>query len=512
MDEELKSLNENHVFGPPMTSLPRGQKGISSKWVYVIKRDERGKLLRYKSRLVARGFTQREGIDYTRTFAPVMKQSLLRAVLAEANNENWDIEQIDIKTAFLYGELDETIYLKLPDGTFHLLQRAIYGLKQAGRQWYSRFNSSLERFGLKRLHGDPCCYHMNKGNDILIAMIHVDDVIITGSRPETIRIFKKALRDEYRMTDMGPIKHCLGWEITRDREQRILTISQMQYIEELLRTYGVKSHKTKSCPASSALTLRPLEKTSPRIDRPYLELLGAVLYIANSTRPDLAYSVSELSRYSSHPGRNHWNELKRILYYLNETKEHGLVYKGKKSPVIIGFVDASYARCPITRKSRHGAVLLHSGGAVDWRSQMQKIVATSSMEAEYVGLCTAVKMACWLQSCMHELQLSRQSKITIGMDNQSAIIFAEEQIVQDRSKHIDIKFHYTREQIINGLIGLQYVPTNKLPADMLTKPLPGTSIRIFRKELGIHPILRPSVQASLPGHVGSQPLLDSGLV
>ena len=248
-----------------------------------------------------------------------------------------------------------------------------------------------------------------------------------------------------------------------------------------------------------------MAKSEERIDRPYLELLGAVLYISNSTRPDISYAVSELSRYSSHPSRIHWDELKRILYYLNETKDHGIMYKGSHSPEIHGFVDASYARCPVTRRSRHGAILLHSGGAVDWRSKMQTVVATSSMEAEYIGLCAAVKMSRWLHSCLTELKLSRQKKIILGMDNQSAIIFGEEQIVQDRSKHIDIQFHYTREQVEKGFIGLKYVPTHRLPADMLTKPLPKTPTRIFRKEIGIHPILRHQAKVSLPGRVGVQP-------
>ena len=433
-----------------------------------------------------------------------MKQSLLRTVLAEACHADWNIHQIDIKTAFLYGKLDETIYLKLPDGTFHHLQRAIYGLKQAGRQWYARFHKSLESFGLTRLKGDPCCYHMKTSTDTLIVMIHVDDAIITGSSPKMINSLKVSLRAEYRLTDLGPIKHCLGWEITRDRPNRTLCIGQRQYITDLLRTYNVQKEKFKSCPASN-ITLIPLDKSEERIDRPYLELLGAVLYIANCTRPDISYAVSELSRYSSHPGRIHWDELMRILYYLNETKDHGIVYKGSLSPEISGFVDASYARCPITRRSRHGAILLHSGGAVDWRSKMQTVVATSSMEAEYIGLCAAVKMSRWLQSCMNELHLSRNKKIVIGMDNKSAIIFAEEQIVQDRSKHIDIQFHYTREQIGNGFIGLKYVNTNRLPADMLTKPLAKTPTRIFRKDIGVHPILRHQVQASLMGRVGVQP-------
>ena len=306
------------------------------------------------------------------------------------------------------------------------------------------------------------------------------------------------------MTDLGAIKHCLGWEITRDRRNRILTISQRQYITDLLLTYNVSPSMMKSCP-SSITTLYPLAKNMPKSEKPYMELLGAVLYVANSTRPDISYAVSELSRYSSNPGKEHWNELMRVLYHLNETKDHGIVYQGSKSPIIHGYVDASYARCPVTRRSRHGAILLHSGGAVDWRSKMQQVVATSSMEAEYIGLCAAVKMARWLHSCMQELQLSRQPKIIIGMDNQSAIIFAEEQIVQERSKHIDIKFHYTREQIDKGIIGLEYIPTNRLPADMLTKPLPKTPTRIYRKDIGIHPILRPQDQASLKGRVGIQP-------
>ena len=268
MEDELNSLRENNVFGPAVEKLPSGRKGISSKWIFVIKRDENGKLLRFKSRLVARGFTQRAGIDFDKTFAPVMKQSLLRTVLAEACHNDWDIEQIDIKTAFLYGELDETIFLKLPDGTLHHLQRALYGLKQAGRQWYARFHKSLEKFGLKRLFGDPCCYHLNSKTETLIVMIHVDDAIITGSKPETISALKKSLREEYRMTDLGAIKHCLGWEITRDRTKRILTISQRQYITELLITYNIPDEKVKSCP-SSMITLHPLAKDQPKLDRPY---------------------------------------------------------------------------------------------------------------------------------------------------------------------------------------------------------------------------------------------------
>ena len=244
----------------------------------------------------------------------------------------------------------------------------------------------------------------------------------------------------------------------------------------------------KGSPASQTVKLVPTPPDTAPITHPYMELLGAVLYIANSTRPDLSYAVSELSRHSKRPSQTHWEELLRILYYLNETQSHGIVFNGNKSPSIHGYVDASYGRCEATGKSRHGAVLLHSGGAVDWRSKMQTVVATSSMEAEYIGLCAAVKMAVWLQSCMQELKLSRQPRIIIGMDNQSAMIFAEEQIVQDRSKHINIKFHYSREQIQKGIIGLEYVPTKRLPADMLTKPLQPTSMRIFRKEIGIHRI------------------------
>ena len=288
MQDEIKSLNENAVLGPTLEKLPPGRKSVSSKWVFAIKRDEKGIIVRYKARLVARGFTQRQGIDYDRTFAPVMKQSLLRSVLAEANHADWDVEQIDIKTAFLYGEIDEEIYLKLPDGNIHLLERALYGLKQAGRQWYHRFNNSLENFGLKRLNGDPCCYHMRNETDTLIVMIHVDDAIITGTHPATISSLKTALRKEYKLKDMGPIKHCLGWEITRDRQRRILTISQRQYIVDLLNTYHVKSTKTKSCPASNII-LTPKGEGEAKLEQPYMELLGAILYIANSTRPDLFF-------------------------------------------------------------------------------------------------------------------------------------------------------------------------------------------------------------------------------
>jgi Reverse transcriptase (RNA-dependent DNA polymerase) len=487
--EEMDSLLENRTWSLNEVSLPSGRKCVNTKWVFKIKRDENGHIKRFKARLVARGFSQRKGVDYQRTFAPVMQPALLRVLMAIAAEENWEIDQVDIKTAFLYGKLDDDVYIELPDGTIRKLQRAIYGLKQAGRQWYGRFHKSLLKFGLERCKGDPCCYMKADGS--LFVMIHVDDAIIFGREKEDIVKLKQALKSEYKISDLGPIKHCLGWEINRDRKNGILTISQRQYIKDVLKRFGMEDCKVVSTPACPNITFRksmcPQSSADRKVmqDVPYLEAIGSLLYLAICTRPDIAMAISELARFASDPGIEHWKGVKRVMRYLKGTIDYGIKYGDERCGGLHGYVDANYGRCMDTRKSRYGGIIMMNGGPVDWRSKMEDVIALSSMEAEYIGACEMTKLIIWLRQCMAEIGRHQKEATTLKIDNLSAKIFAEEYMVQNRSKHIDTKFHYIREKIAEGMVKLVHQPTKQMPADALTKPLGPTLFKRFRKMMGV---------------------------
>ena len=408
---ELGSLLENKTWSDGKAPvIPPGKKCVKTKWVFDVKRNEKGKVTRFKARLVAKGFTQRRGVDYNATFSPVMQPALLRSLLAVAAYEDWEIHQVDIRTAFLYGSLDEEIYIELPNGEKRRLKSAFYGLKQAGRQFNLRLHNSFSRFGLKRIDGDPCCYFNDSKDSPLIALVHVDDVVIFGKDVQEIQKLKKALKNEYKISDGGAIKYCLGWEIKRDRKKRLLSINQEQYVLDSLKRFGFEGltpAKTPACPHTIMS-----EKMCPATDEerrqmkgiPYLAALGTLLYLATSTRPDIAFAVSELARFAKNPGLDHWMGIKRVFRYLKGSSGFGLMY-GKGTKRVFGYVDSNYARCVDTRRSRYGGVLLLNGGATDWRSKMESIVALSSMEAEYIGACEFVRLGVWLQRCLKDLKL-----------------------------------------------------------------------------------------------------------
>ena len=234
MEDELKSHQENGTWGEE-TTLPTGRTCVGTKWLFKIKRDKDGNILRYKARFVAKGFSQKPGQDFNKTFAPVMQTSLLRSLFALAAEEDWECDHVDVKTAFLYDKVDEEIYIHAPDGTIRRLYKAIYGLRQAGRQWYNRFHKSFERFGMKRCESDPCCYVLEGSITPLIAVIHVDDCLIFGSDKSLVAKLKESLKEEYQISDLGPIKFALGWRIKRDRKRRLMTVNQQRYIIEITK-------------------------------------------------------------------------------------------------------------------------------------------------------------------------------------------------------------------------------------------------------------------------------------
>ena len=496
MDEELKSLRINNTWVPGPAKLPAGRKTISTKWLFVVKLNEKNEIIRFKARLVARGFTQILGIDYDKTFAPVLQPALLRTLLAISAYNNWEIQQIDIKTAFLYSDLEEELYIELPNGqtnknNIRKLNKSIYGLKQSSRQWNGKFNESLIKLGFERLETDPCCYkRLNKRGEPIFIIIHVDDAIFFGPNINEIKEVKENLKQEYKISDIGEMKYCLGWQIIRDRKNKTLKLTQENYTKEILKRFKMDKSKPVSTPACPNITynrsMSPKNKDQFNMMKniPYLEALGCLMYLSTSTRPDISYAVSELSRFASNPGIEHWMGIKRVFRYLNGTINHGINYGGGDL-IIQGHVDASYGRCVDTRRSRYGCHFNINNGPFIWKSKMEKIVTLSSMEAEYVGACEASRLIEWIRQCAIEIGNVQEKPTILYTDNCSSKILADEVMVQDRSKHIDIRYHYIREKIKEKQLVLKYKSTKDMPADALTKLLSPKLFIKFRRLMGI---------------------------
>ena len=457
--------------------LPPGEKALPLKWVYTFKYDADGNLVRHKARVVVKGFLQRPGVDYDESFAPVSKHTTLRAVLATAALNDYKLHQIDIKTAFLNGVLEETVYVQpppgfeAPDKVWHL-RRALYGLRQAPRAWHFTLKDELERLGYCESAADPSLF---LGPDNVYLLTYVDDILIAAPSLAVVESVKKSVLSAFDARDLGEAKLFLGMSITRDRAARTIKLSQPRMTRELINKYGLADGKTKPTPLGtlklSKMTGSPLDVK----DYTYSALVGSLNYLAVCTRPDISQAVGALSKYMSAPTTAHWLAAKHVLRYLASTTGYGITFNGA-SAKLVGYCDADYAGDPDSRRSTTGYVFVLNGGAISWASRLQKTVAASTTEAEYMAEAAAVKEALWLKTLLTDLGFSINS-VKLYADNQAAIKLMSNPIVSQRSKHIDVSYHFARQHIVNGNIALTYKPTTEMIADTLTKAVPESKHR-----------------------------------
>ncbi|GJZ18409.1 retrovirus-related pol polyprotein from transposon TNT 1-94 [Tanacetum coccineum] len=415
MKEEMSSLKKNHTW--ELVDQPPGQKLISCKWLYTIKEGIEGiQKPRYKARVVARGFTQRAGINYNEVFSPVVRHTSIRVILSLTACEDYELEQLDVKTVFLHGNLEETIYMRQPpgfeEGTSNkvcLLKKSLYGLKQSPRQWYKRFDVYMISNGFNCSNYDSCVYFKEFAPGMYIyLLLYVDDMLIACKSKSEIEYTKGLLRKEFDMKELGPARKILGMEIVRDRGSRTLKVSQSGYVQKILNNYRMDNGKSVSVPlgAHFKVSLKDCPSNDWDVERmskvPYANVVGSLMYLMVCTRPDIAYAVSIVSRYLANPGKNHWEAVKWILKYLKGTADVGLVYgrdQGKHVDVD-GFVDADYAKDPDKGRSITGYVFMVHGCVVSWKATLQHVVALSTTEAEYMALTEAVKESIWLKGVL----------------------------------------------------------------------------------------------------------------
>jgi hypothetical protein len=452
---------------------------VETKWVFTIKRDANGNVERYKARLVAKGFQQREGVDFNEVFAPVSKHSTLRALLATVAERDLHLHQLDVKTAFLNGDLEEVIYMRQPAGyeqggprTVCRLRKALYGLRQAPRAWHAKLKSTLEKMGFEASVADASLFVRNQGGHVVYLLVYVDDILIASQDLATVTTVKVELGSEFDVRDLGESKFFLGMEITRSREDGTVKLSQARAIKDLVSKFELGAAKTKSTPIS--VTTRLCKGDSNEVDKtrvPYVQLVGSLLYLASCTRPDISQAVGALSRYMAHPTEHHWSTAKGVLRYLAGTSDLGIVFK-RGEGTLVGYCDADYAGDVDTRRSTTGYVFLFGGGAVSWSSKLQPTVALSTAEAEYMAAASAVREALWLRKLLGDLGYDCTQPVPILCDNQAALKLLVNPIVSARSKHIDVLHHFARERVALREVCFDYCRTESMIADCLTKAVP----------------------------------------
>lgn len=478
MREEYASLEENNTW--VLKDLPGDKRAIKCKWVFATKEDVDGRIIRYKARLVGKGFTQVEGIDYQETYSPVIRYNSIRMMMAIAAKMDLRIGQMDAITAFLNGELQEEIFMEQPEhfndgsGRYCKLVKSIYGLKQSSRVWNQALNAALVDFGLKRSELDQCLYHMIGDGKILIVAIYVDDILIFSNHEDLEKGVKESLSSKFKMKDMGEISSILGIRVIRNREERTISLDQAAYINRILKRFNMQNCNAVSSPLeagqriSKEMCANNDDEKQKMVDIPYRQAIGSLMFLAQITRPDISFPVNLMSRYCESPGMGHWGAVKRILRYIKGTSNYKIVYDGNKDDVLYGFSDADWAADLDERRSTTGYVFILCGAAISWGTRRQPTVALSSTEAEYMATVATIQEGMWLKS-LHNEMFDNWGAVKIFCDNRGAMMVLNNNSYSNRTKHIDIKMRFIREHVEKKNVELVYIPTADMPADILTK-------------------------------------------
>lgn len=480
MKEELESLHANNTWElVPWT----GQRLVDCRWTFKLKLDATGNVNRYKARLVARGFSQTHGVDYTETFSPVIRMESVRTILALAAERGLKIQQFDVKTAFLHGDLKEKIYMKQPlgfeddSGMVCLLKKSLYGLKQSPRRWNEKFVTSLKELGLQQSKADPCVFIGEK--EYIILGFYVDDGLVVSDSDLELERVMSGLREKFEMSEVK-FGLFLGMEIHKDTHG--ITLGQQRYAERVLESYRMDTAHPVSTPTSinnhSDLSLKNTKF-------PYREAVGSLMYLAVMTRPDLSFAVGAASRHLENPTEDDVCRVKQILRYLKGTTTLKLRFLAKPTEIrLLAYSDSDYAGDVDTRRSTSGYVFLLGGACISWRSERQRVVATSTTEAEYIAAAEAVKELLWIERLLKEL-ISAHPIPTLFVDNRSAIKLVENQVLHRRTKHIDVRYHFIREKFNENCFELESVSTREQAADILTKGLEKSLFIFNRLKLGL---------------------------
>ena len=493
IDDEMQSIMGNNTW--VLVDLPPTCKPIGCKWIFRKKMKIDGTIDKFKARLVAQGFRQKLGIDHFDTYAPVARITTIRLLVALATIYHLEVHQMDVKTAFLYGELDEEVYMKQPEGfvlkgqenkvcKLFKLVKSLYGLKQAPKQWHQKFDETILSFGFKLNQADKCVYSKfdNHGNGVIICL-YVDDMLIFGTSIVHIQETKDFLSKSFQMKDMGEADVILGIKIKRDGGR--IKLGQSHYIDKVLNRFKLQDLTPISSPMEQGMKFTK-HTGKPISQLEYAKIIGSLMYAMTCTRPDIAFAVGKLSRFTSNPGPQHWLAIRRVLRYLKGTINYGITYSGEP-PILEGYSDASWITNEEDNSSTSGWVFVYGGGAISWASKKQMVIADSTMSAEFIALASAANEAEWLRNLMFEIPLLPKpiSPVAIHSDCTTALGRAYSQVYNGKSRHIALRHSLVQDLIIHGVITLDYVNTKFNLADFFTKAMSKVSIEQASIEIGL---------------------------
>lgn len=405
-----------------------------------------------------------------------------------------ECEQADVITAFLNGLLDddEVVYIRLPNGQYAKLRKALYGLRRSPRLWYEELARYLATLGFYPIDADQCLFINNAGSIILA---YVDDMIFITQNKADMRSLKATFFAQYKCRDLGPIHTYLGIRVRRDRASRSIELSMEPYIDQLTASYSRGNALPRFTPTDvGILRLQNLPDDQHLDDSAlhrYQVVIGKLLYPASQLRVDIAFHVAFLARAMSRPTPRHYDYALQVVDYLNTTKAHVMTYKSPRSSdpnnlQLHGYSDASFADCT-DRRSTSGYLFKLAGGTISHRSAKQRLITTSTTEAEYVAMATAAKEATWLTSLLRQIHYNTDdtNPVLLYGDNQPAIKLLHSEGHHQRTKHIDITYHYTKERVKLGKLNVQYVRTTDMAADGLTKPLERVAHERYLSQIGL---------------------------
>ncbi|KAJ9709547.1 hypothetical protein PVL29_001161 [Vitis rotundifolia] len=496
MVDEMAALHSNGTWD--LVVLPSGKSTVGCRWVYAVKVGPDGQVDRLKARLVAKGYTQVYGSDYGDTFSPVAKIASVRLLLSLAAMCSWPLYQLDIKNAFLHGDLAEEVYMEQPpgfvaqgeSGLVCRLRRSLYGLKQSPRAWFGRFSSVVQEFGMLRSTADHSIfYHHNSLRQCIYLVVYVDDIVITGSDQDGIQKLKQHLFTHFQTKDLGKLKYFLGIEIAQSSSGVVL--SQRKYALDILEETGMLDCKPVDTPMDPNVKLVPGQGEPLGDPGRYRRLVGKLNYLT-ITRPDISFPVSVVSQFLQSPCDSHWDAVIRILRYIKSTPGQGVLYENRGHTQVVGYTDADWAGSPTDRRSTSGYCVFIGGNLISWKSKKQDVVARSSAEAEYRAMALATCELIWLRHLLRELRFGKDEQMKLICDNQAALHIASNPVFHERTKHIEVDCHFIREKIASGCVATSFVNSNDQLADIFTKSLRGPRIKYICNKLGAYDVYAPT--------------------
>jgi hypothetical protein len=442
---------------------------------------------------VAKGYSQQQGIDYIETYAPTVRMDSLRTLIAIATYEDLEIHHLDIDTAFLNATLDEDIYIAQPAGFEDpekpdyvcKLNKSLYGLKQAPRAWYEMMDKYLTSRGFKSVgFTEPCIYIHEDNRGKCMLSLFVDDILVSA-KPNMLQWTKDIIKSKFKTKDLGEVRYVLNIEIIRNRHNGTTTLRQSNYAKEILAEFRMEDCKPVGSPIALGTKLQAA-KDGTTEDFPFRQAVGKLMYLATSTRPDIAFAVGLASRHLHKYDKSHWLFVKRILRYLKGTTDLGITFDRNAGNLeLSGYADADFGGDEVDRKSTSAYIFKLCGGPVSWSSKKQGVIATSTTEAEYLAASIAAREIVFLRSLWYQLGYDQKSSTILYEDNNACIKLSENPMYHARTKHFDIRHHWIRERVQNKEIKLIYCPTEDMVADMLTKALTPQRLTHLRLSAGM---------------------------